>query len=49
LADVPRLGARGGGWVVRQFVLIAAVLVLGLLAPGWTDGRALGRSRASER
>jgi protein-S-isoprenylcysteine O-methyltransferase Ste14 len=37
LADVPRLGARGGGWVVLQFVLIAAVLVLGLLAPGWPD------------
>jgi protein-S-isoprenylcysteine O-methyltransferase Ste14 len=38
LADVPRLGARGGGWVVLQFMLITAVFVLGLLAPGWPDG-----------
>ena len=38
MADVPRLGARGGGWVVLQFVLIAAVFALGLLAPGWPDG-----------
>ena len=38
MADVPRLGARGGGWVVLQFVLIGAVFVLGLLAPGWPDG-----------
>jgi protein-S-isoprenylcysteine O-methyltransferase Ste14 len=37
LADVPRLGQRGGGWVVLQFVLIAAVLVLGVLAPGWPE------------
>ena len=38
MADVPRLGARGGGWVVLQFVLIGAVVVLGLLAPGWPEG-----------
>lgn len=38
MAEVPRLGERGGGWVVIQFVLIAAVFVLGLLAPGWPDG-----------
>ena len=38
LADVPRLGARGGGWVVIQFLLIAAVVVLGLLAAGWPEG-----------
>jgi protein-S-isoprenylcysteine O-methyltransferase Ste14 len=38
LADVPRLGARGEGWVVLQFALIAAVIVLGLIAPGWPDG-----------
>lgn len=35
---MPRLGARGGGWVVLQFVLLAAILGLGLLAPGWPDG-----------
>jgi protein-S-isoprenylcysteine O-methyltransferase Ste14 len=38
LADVPRLGERGGGWVALQFVLIAAIVVVGLLAPGWPDG-----------
>ena len=35
---MPALGARGGGWVVLQFVLIAAIIGLGLLAPGWPDG-----------
>jgi len=38
LAEAPALGARGGGWVVLQFVLLAAVLGVGLLAPGWPDG-----------
>jgi protein-S-isoprenylcysteine O-methyltransferase Ste14 len=38
LADVPRLGERGGGWVVLQFALIAAIIAVGLLAPGWPDG-----------
>jgi protein-S-isoprenylcysteine O-methyltransferase Ste14 len=38
LVEVPALGARGGGWVVLQFVLLAAVLGIGLLAPGWPDG-----------
>ena len=38
MADVPRLGARGGGWVVVQFVLIGAVVGLGLLAPAWPEG-----------
>jgi protein-S-isoprenylcysteine O-methyltransferase Ste14 len=38
LADVPQLGARGGGWVVLQFVLVAGIVVVGLLAPGWPDG-----------
>jgi protein-S-isoprenylcysteine O-methyltransferase Ste14 len=38
LADVPRLGARGGGWVVLQFALIAAIIAIGLLAPGWPEG-----------
>jgi protein-S-isoprenylcysteine O-methyltransferase Ste14 len=38
LPEVPALGARGGGWVALQFVLLAAVLGIGLLAPGWPDG-----------
>jgi protein-S-isoprenylcysteine O-methyltransferase Ste14 len=38
LVEVPRLGARGGGWVAIQTVILAAVLVVGLLAPGWPDG-----------
>jgi protein-S-isoprenylcysteine O-methyltransferase Ste14 len=38
LVEVPRLGARGGGWVAIQLVLISAVLVVGVLAPGWPDG-----------
>jgi protein-S-isoprenylcysteine O-methyltransferase Ste14 len=37
LAEVPQLGARGGGWVVLQFVLIAAVVMVGLLGQGWPD------------
>jgi protein-S-isoprenylcysteine O-methyltransferase Ste14 len=35
LPEVPALGARGGGWVALQFLLLATVLVLGVLAPGW--------------
>jgi protein-S-isoprenylcysteine O-methyltransferase Ste14 len=38
LADVPRLGERGGGWVVLQFALIAAIIAVGLFAPGWPGG-----------
>jgi protein-S-isoprenylcysteine O-methyltransferase Ste14 len=38
LPEVPTLGARGGGWVVLQFVLLGAVLAIGLVAPGWPDG-----------
>jgi protein-S-isoprenylcysteine O-methyltransferase Ste14 len=38
LADVPSLGARGGGWVALQFALLATILAVGLLAPGWPDG-----------
>jgi protein-S-isoprenylcysteine O-methyltransferase Ste14 len=38
LAEVPSLGARGGGWVALQLVLLAAVLGIGLLATGWPDG-----------
>lgn len=38
MVEVPSLGARGGGWVVLQFVLLATILAVGLLAPGWPDG-----------
>ena len=34
---MPSLGARGGGWVALQFALLAAILVVGLVAPGWPD------------
>jgi protein-S-isoprenylcysteine O-methyltransferase Ste14 len=37
LVDVPSLGERGGGWVALQFALIAAVLVLGVVGPGWPE------------
>jgi protein-S-isoprenylcysteine O-methyltransferase Ste14 len=37
LAEVPALGERGGGWVVLQFALFAAVLVLGVAGPDWPD------------
>ena len=37
MVEVPSLGARGGGWVALQFVLIATILGVGLLAPGWPD------------
>lgn len=32
---VPALGPRGEGWVVLQLLVLAAVGVVGLLAPGW--------------
>jgi protein-S-isoprenylcysteine O-methyltransferase Ste14 len=35
LVDVPQLGERGGGWVVLQFALMPAVIVVGLVARGW--------------
>ena len=38
MVEVPSLGARGGGWVALQFVLMATILAVGLLAPGWPDG-----------
>lgn len=34
---VPSLGSRGQGWVVLQFVLMAAILAAGFLAPGWPE------------
>jgi protein-S-isoprenylcysteine O-methyltransferase Ste14 len=37
LVEVPSLGARGGGWVALQFVLLAAILVLGVAGAGWPD------------
>jgi protein-S-isoprenylcysteine O-methyltransferase Ste14 len=38
LVEIPSLGARGGGWVALQFALLAAILAVGLVAPGWPDG-----------
>ena len=35
MASVPRLGHRGGGWVVLQSVLVAAIVVLGVAGPSW--------------
>ena len=32
------MGERGGGWVVAQFVLIAAVIVAGFVPPDWPQG-----------
>lgn len=37
MVEVPSLGARGGGWVALQFALLAAILVLGVVGPGWPD------------
>lgn len=37
MVEIPRLGARGGGWVVLQFALMAAILVLGIVGPGWPN------------
>lgn len=37
MPEVPSLGARGGGWVVLQFALLATILGTGLLASGWPD------------
>ena len=35
MADVPSLGHRGGGWVVLQSVLVAAIFALGVAGPAW--------------
>jgi len=35
LAEIPQLGARGGGWVALQFVLMASIVALGLTGPSW--------------
>jgi len=37
LVEVPQFGERGGGWVVLQFVLIPAVVTVGLVAEGWPE------------
>jgi protein-S-isoprenylcysteine O-methyltransferase Ste14 len=41
LAEIPQLGERGGGWVVLQFALMAAILAAGIVGPGWPAGRLL--------
>ena len=41
MADVPQLGERGGGWVVLQFVLMAAIVAF---VVAWPDGGSSGRS-----
>ena len=35
LAEIPQLGERGGGWVVLQFALMAAIIAAGVFGPGW--------------
>jgi protein-S-isoprenylcysteine O-methyltransferase Ste14 len=37
MAEVPSLGARGGGWVFVQFALMAAVGIAALVGPAWPD------------
>ena len=37
MREVPRLGARGGGWVALQFVLLPVAIAVGLVAPGWPE------------
>jgi protein-S-isoprenylcysteine O-methyltransferase Ste14 len=39
LVEIPRLGERGGGWVVLQFALMAAIIVAGIFVrPPWPVG-----------
>ncbi len=38
---LPSLGRRGGGWVVGQLLLMAAVFLSPLLGGGWADGYAV--------
>jgi protein-S-isoprenylcysteine O-methyltransferase Ste14 len=35
LRSLPQLGSRGGGWVALQLVLLAGVVLLGIVGPGW--------------
>ena len=37
MVEVPQLGLRGGGWVVFQFALIAAIVIVGVIATPWPD------------
>jgi len=37
LPEVPALGARGGGWVVLQFALMAAVVLACAAGPAWPE------------
>ena len=37
MAEVPQLGARGGGWVVLQLALMGGILAVGVAGPGWPD------------
>jgi len=39
LVEVPRLGERGGGWVVLQFALIAGIVAAGVIGPDWPARR----------
>jgi protein-S-isoprenylcysteine O-methyltransferase Ste14 len=40
---LPELGPKGEGWVVLQFILMAATVAAGLLPPGWSVAvRAIG-------
>ncbi len=41
VVEVPQLGERGGGWVVLQFALMAAIVAFVL---AWPDGGSSGRS-----
>lgn len=38
MSSLPSLGRRGEGWVVAQFVIGAAIVVLGILGFAWPDG-----------
>ena len=37
MSRLPSLGPRGEGWVVVQFILLAAIAGAGLLGPAWED------------
>ena len=41
MPEVPQLGERGGGWVVLQFVLMAAIVAIVIV---WPDGDSSWRS-----
>jgi protein-S-isoprenylcysteine O-methyltransferase Ste14 len=38
LSNVPRLGERGGGWVVLQFAFMACVFLVAAFGPRWPTG-----------